>query len=456
MNSDHVAHENERYFPNHRLDREIGLAEYNAAANRLSNDERALSWSTNASVLLATAVGYISLNSASYVEGLSSTGIDPGTFRLLLLAAIVAFGFFSILHLASLFKSLVFAERKIVVLRRMLGVSYGDSSLVLPSWRVEGASNPFSLRLFPGYFAESAFPVHVVLLTTSLSVFVLSVGLSAELGAYIPYFENHPQRMQISAAALWYAFGLFVFRRNLREANENSRLTLARQIAKIFRVKFVPNFEDSLYRLRIEIAEMIRIKTDTGHARKLAIFIEDRDFFEHRGINWRGIARALLGRLRGKSRGGGSSITQQLARSHFIVRPSNTIGRKLTEMLLARWLETCLSKDEILLGYLSTVRFESSIYGFHRAYRHFFLAEARATEKWEAFLLIERLGNIRRKFLGRRVRQLLTDAVDARILSKDDALLSLGYYSSMVGTHFDLNENDLTPDEVTEDIKKLA
>lgn len=125
-------------------------------------------------------------------------------------------------------------------------------------------------------------------------------------------------------------------------------------------------------------------------------------------------------------------------------------------MLLARWLETCLSKDEILLGYLSTVRFESSIYGFHRAYRHFFLAEARATEKWEAFLLIERLGNIRRKFLGRRVRQLLTDAVDARILSKDDALLSLGYYSSMVGTHFDLNENDLTPDEVTEDIKKLA
>ena len=456
MNSDPIAHENERYFPNHRLDREIGLAEYNAAANRLSNDERALSWSTNASVLLATAVGYISLNSASYVEGLSSTGIDPSTFRLLLLAAIIAFGFFSILHLASLYKSLVFAERKIVVLRRMLGLSYGDSSLVLPTWRVEGASNPFSLRLFPGYFAESAFPVHVVLITTALSVFVLSVGLSVELGKYVPYLESHPQRMQLCASVIWYGFGLLVFRRNLREANENYRLAIARQFARAFRVKLVANFEDSLYRLRIEIAEIIRIKTDTSHARKIAVFVEDRGFFDHGGINWKGVARALYGRLTGKDLGGGSSITQQLARSSFISRPTNTVRRKVTEMLLARWLESCLSKEEILLGYLSTVRFESGVYGFHRAHRHFFLHESREIEKWEAFILIERLGNIRRKFLGRRVRQLLRDAVDATLLTKEDALFSLGYYSSMVGTHFDLSEGDLSPEQVAEEIKNLA
>jgi penicillin-binding protein 1B len=83
--------------------------------------------------------------------------------------------------------------------------------------------------------------------------------------------------------------------------------------------------------------------------------IEDRQFFEHSGINVRGIFRALWRDVgEGETREGGSSITQQLVKNFFLT-PERTMKRKLQEMMIALVLETKLSKQEIFQLYANEV-----------------------------------------------------------------------------------------------------
>ncbi|QRN79286.1 MAG: transglycosylase domain-containing protein, partial [Nocardiopsis sp. BM-2018] len=178
--------------------------------------------------------------------------------------------------------------------------------------------------------------------------------------------------------------------------------------------------------------------------------------YQHRGISLRGIARAFLGLLTGKRRGGGSTITQQLARAQFIVRPRNNFRRKLVEVLLALWVERCFTKQEILEGYLATARFERGVYGFHRAYRHYFLDRPLNIQSWEAFILVERLGNIRSRFLGRRVRQLLIKAINAKAVSVEDAKEGLLFYEQFIGHHFAPISGEPSPAEIIAEIDRLS
>jgi penicillin-binding protein 1A len=78
------------------------------------------------------------------------------------------------------------------------------------------------------------------------------------------------------------------------------------------------------------------------------VAIEDRRFYGHWGIDPRGIGRALLANLRGGGvRQGGSTITQQLAKTSFL-SGDRTMKRKAQEVIIAFWLEAWLSKEEIL------------------------------------------------------------------------------------------------------------
>src|SRR5207253_504445 len=84
------------------------------------------------------------------------------------------------------------------------------------------------------------------------------------------------------------------------------------------------------------------------------IAIEDRRFYQHWGVDLRGILRAgWRNSQAGATREGASTITQQLARLVFL-SPERTFRRKLQEALLAIWLEGQLTKEEILLRYLNT------------------------------------------------------------------------------------------------------
>src|SRR5215212_9444755 len=102
------------------------------------------------------------------------------------------------------------------------------------------------------------------------------------------------------------------------------------------------------------------------------IATEDRRFYEHSGIDPRGIARALIRNVHaGGVKEGGSTITQQLVRV-MNGEDERTVRRKLREALLALWIERKLSKDEILTRYLNNVYLGGGITGVAAAARAYF------------------------------------------------------------------------------------
>lgn len=108
------------------------------------------------------------------------------------------------------------------------------------------------------------------------------------------------------------------------------------------------------------------------HVRGAFIAIEDRRFADHIGIDPRGLTRAFWNNLRaGRTVEGGSTITQQLAKTAFL-SSDRKIARKVQEAVLALWLDGWLSKDEILSRYLSTIYFGDGAYGLRAAARHYF------------------------------------------------------------------------------------
>jgi len=98
------------------------------------------------------------------------------------------------------------------------------------------------------------------------------------------------------------------------------------------------------------------------------IATEDRDFYNHHGVNYRGIARSLVANLTsGDLKGqGASTITQQLARNAFL-NFDKKWERKLKEILLAFKIESYYSKDEILSMYMNLINFGSGAYGVQAA-----------------------------------------------------------------------------------------
>ncbi|MDD3836609.1 MAG: transglycosylase domain-containing protein [Phenylobacterium sp.] len=116
----------------------------------------------------------------------------------------------------------------------------------------------------------------------------------------------------------------------------------------------------------------IDVETLPAHVPAAFIAIEDRRFYRHWGIDLRGIARAARENLRaGGVRQGGSTITQQLAKTTFLTA-DRSLKRKLQEVFIALWLELRLSKNEILERYLSGVYFGEGVYGLRAAARHYF------------------------------------------------------------------------------------
>jgi penicillin-binding protein 1A len=115
--------------------------------------------------------------------------------------------------------------------------------------------------------------------------------------------------------------------------------------------------------------------------------VEDRHFFEHSGVDGRGLARAVVTNVqRGRIRAGGSTITQQLAKNLFL-SSDRTMTRKARELLLAFWLEQKFTKEQILTLYLNRVYFGGGAYGVDAASRKFFGHTARNLSIAESAML---------------------------------------------------------------------
>ena len=121
--------------------------------------------------------------------------------------------------------------------------------------------------------------------------------------------------------------------------------------------------------------------------RQAIVSVEDRRFYEHNGVDARGIARALWEDIRSKSVvEGGSTITQQFVKNAYITN-QRTIARKVREAALAWQLEQRWTKDRILLAYLNTIYFGNGAYGIQQAARTYFGKGATRLTLAEAALL---------------------------------------------------------------------
>jgi penicillin-binding protein 1A len=119
-------------------------------------------------------------------------------------------------------------------------------------------------------------------------------------------------------------------------------------------------------RIPVKFAEMPLVM------RQAAIAIEDHQFYDHMGINIRGLARAVWARVtRQPVTGGGSTITQQLAKNAFLTLDS-TMKRKIQDMVLAIELERRYTKNEILEMYLNQISFGNGAYGVEAATQLYF------------------------------------------------------------------------------------
>jgi penicillin-binding protein 1A len=99
--------------------------------------------------------------------------------------------------------------------------------------------------------------------------------------------------------------------------------------------------------------------------------IEDARFYEHGGVDYRGVARAVAAGLTGGMRQGASTITMQVARNFFLTQ-EKTLTRKLTEVLLSYRIESALSKEQILELYMNQIYLGQRTYGFSSAARTYF------------------------------------------------------------------------------------
>ena len=111
------------------------------------------------------------------------------------------------------------------------------------------------------------------------------------------------------------------------------------------------------------------------HVRDAFLATEDRRFYQHNGLDWRGVGRASLANLRHLGvREGFSTITMQVARNSFLVnkRYGRTLRRKLIELRLTRLIESELSKDQILELYLNLIYLGNGMNGVEAASRDLF------------------------------------------------------------------------------------
>jgi penicillin-binding protein 1A len=129
------------------------------------------------------------------------------------------------------------------------------------------------------------------------------------------------------------------------------------------------------------VAEPVQVADLPDHVIEPFLAIEDRRFYSHWGVDPRGIARAIW-----TGRGGGSTITQQLAKFTWLT-PERSLTRKAQEAMIAFWIEGWLTKDEILERYLSNAYFGDNQYGLRAASLHYFYRKPENLKPEQAAML---------------------------------------------------------------------
>ena len=144
-----------------------------------------------------------------------------------------------------------------------------------------------------------------------------------------------------------------------------------------------------LARLQLEYREPVEMDQISPLAVQATLAIEDARFYEHSGIDYMGVMRALVNNLAGGTIEGGSTITQQFVRNTILVDEMDEISmrRKAREAYIALKIEEIYEKDEILLMYLNTINYGAGAHGIEAAARRYFSKPASDLTLAEAALL---------------------------------------------------------------------
>jgi membrane peptidoglycan carboxypeptidase len=176
-----------------------------------------------------------------------------------------------------------------------------------------------------------------------------------------------------------------------------------------------------------QIVPLAKIPLNVRHA---VLAAEDQGFYSNKAFSVTGIIRAVLNNLRGGALQGGSTITQQYAKTAFLT-PSRTIQRKIKELVIAIKLENQLSKDQIFENYLNTIYFGRGSYGVMTASQQYFNRDVDQLTNAQAAVIASILrspglydpafkkGNAER--LANRFEYVKNNMVDAGWLSKEEA-----------------------------------
>src|SRR5215467_7276044 len=145
--------------------------------------------------------------------------------------------------------------------------------------------------------------------------------------------------------------------------------------------RFAEVFEENQRRVWVTLTDI------PEHVQKAFIAAEDKRFYQHRGIDERGLIRAFISNLASSRRPqGGSTITQQIVKN-FLVGDDLTYERKIREMIVASRVEQTLSKAEILELYLNSVYLGRGSWGIELAARSYFGKSAKELTLEESALL---------------------------------------------------------------------
>jgi len=391
-----------QHFPTyHFSERDIALEEFKVAAKALESEERVFLNASNITLVASATLGSLAVSSSEKLSTKLELVLPNYAIPLVLLVVVAMFSLISVKYFADRQRTITFASRKIVTLRRMLGLSYGRIQLVLPNWRVEGADQPLSIRIFPGWFTYAAYPFWILFIISSCICFLLSAMLIKSID--IQWVSENSLLIVSSMTSVWMSVFTLVFRISLLDTHETMRLLITQRLAQFVNLPVAPNIEYLVYRATLATYETDRMKVSFENLREALVFIEDRDFYRHSGISYKAIGRGVLSLANIKRRSGGSTINQQLVRTLFILDLSKTLRRKLIEILLAPWLDSVLEKRRLLDIYLCSVRFENRCFGVVAAMNHFFGRVVPKPTPAESFFLIERVSNIRRSLLSSKI-----------------------------------------------------
>ena len=157
-------------------------------------------------------------------------------------------------------------------------------------------------------------------------------------------------------------------------------------------VRLEPQYIGGIFPAHNEDRELVRLDQVPPALVAALVVTEDKAFFDHWGISFRGIARAMVANIRaGGFVQGGSTLTQQLVKNFFL-NSERTLARKAQEALMSLLLELHYSKEEILQAYLNEVYLgqagRRAIHGFGLAARFYFGKSVQELDNGEIATLV--------------------------------------------------------------------